>query len=560
MKRALRLSLLLMFACDGPDQPKDVVVDMDGDGSAEGEDCDDLDPNRHPGAPEICDDGVVQDCLGDVEGARAACRLQGALTLNLEADRMLRGVVGFPGSSVDGGGDLDGDELADLLIGVPLYEYHDDMPETLPGGDALVLRGAGALAGDDTDVDLAAADLALVSDAVDDYAGSSVAWAGDVDGDGLDDVIVGSPTSQTLQHVGIGWAYLLRSSSALAAGERVTLQTDADLTINGEWDGDYLGGRVSGVGDVEGDGLADILVVASWYATGQDAEPEGDETGAVYLLTSSGSLNSGATQLEATMAEVQFIGPENTFVYAIPAGPGDLDGDGLGDVVLGSASSDLFYDPDLGLGAVFVYPAAGVLSALPPKLSGEEAELIITPDPGSAYVGMCVSYAGDVEGDGLDDLIISTERTCGVSPCVVRASVMLSSGGLDLSAGRLSLAEADIHLLGGEIDSTLAFTNVSKAGDVDGDGLGDLLVSEYAVAAYLFLTSGSLASGGGVMQLTDADLTMSETNGTDWVGYVPDAAGDVNGDGLGDILIGTGSSDPSDPTNSDAYIVYGRSY
>ncbi|MCK6516843.1 putative metal-binding motif-containing protein [Myxococcota bacterium] len=560
MKRALRLSVLLMFACDGPDQPKDVVVDMDGDGSAEAEDCDDLDPERYPGAPEVCDDGVVQDCLGDVEGARAACRLQGALTLNLDADRMMRGAVGFAGTSLDGGGNLDGDDLADLIIGVPYYEYYPDPAETWPGGDALVLRGAGALAGDDPYVDLAAADVSIYNESWEDFSGYSVAWAGDVDGDGLDDALVGSPSTDYGYESGTGWAFLLRSSSALAAGARLSLQTSADLTLTGEHDGDYFGAYVRGVGDVDADGLADVLVAASTYAMGEEVIYESDLWGALYLFTSSGSLNSGATSLEATMAEVQFLGPEDTFVHAVPAGAGDIDGDGLGDIVIGASIANLLVGENQEFGAVLVYPAAGALSSLPPTLSGTDAELLIGPDPSSYWVGEHVSYAGDVEGDGLDDLLIATGSYCASGDCAVRVSLFLSSGGLNLSAGQLTLADADLQLLGGPTAEVVEYTQLAKAGDVDGDGLGDLLISEHEVAAYLLLSSGSLARGGGVMALTDADLTMTEEHNGDWPGYMPSAAGDVNGDGLGDLLIGTGGADEEVPTNGDAYIVYGRSY
>ena len=402
------------------------------------------------------------------------------------------------GSSVSGAGDVDGDGHDDLLIGAP---GHDE-GGTQAGAAYLVL---GPVTGT---VDLSMAEAKLVGEERFDGVGlleGSVSGAGDVDADGHDDLLVGA-VNHTDGGVTVGAAYVV-----LGPVSGTLDLSFADAKLMSEAGSDAAAGwSVSGAGDVNGDGCADVLVGAPNADDGVD-----HQLGAAYLV-----LGPVSGTLDLSLADAKLVGEETSSFNGAGrdvAGAGDMDADGHDDLLVGAASAAY-----LVLG-----PVTGTLD-----LSMADAKLV--------GAGRSVSGGGDVDGDGNDDLLLGA----GDDVCLFLGPV----------AGTLDLSVADAKLLG-EGHDDFAGSSVSSAGDIDADGHADILVGAFgndeggfdAGAAYVVL--GPVT---GTLELSDADAKIAGEERRDWAGYSVSGAGDIDADGHADILVGA-------LFNGDgaAYVLYG---
>jgi len=172
------------------------------------------------------------------------------------------------GYSVSTAGDVDGDGLSDILVGAVYYDEGGSN-----AGKAYLVLGS-SLSG--ASMNLSAADHAFIGEVDEDYAGCSVSTAGDVDGDGLSDVLVGADDNDD-GGLNAGKAYLVLGSSLSGASMNLSA---ADHAFIGEDVGDATGVAVSTAGDVDGDGLSDVLVGAD------ENDDGGSSAGKAYLLIS----------------------------------------------------------------------------------------------------------------------------------------------------------------------------------------------------------------------------------------------------------------------------------
>jgi hypothetical protein len=351
------------------------------------------------------------------------------------------------------------------------------------------------------------------------YFGSSVASAGDVNGDGYSDVIVGA-FGYSNGESGEGQTYLFLGS---ATGP----STIPAWTAESDQVSAQFGFSVASAGDVNGDGYSDVVVGALYYDNG-----EGDEGQSyLYLGSASGLSSTAAWTAESDQAMAQFG-------YSV-AGAGDVNGDGYSDVVVGANAYDNGENNE-GRAHLYLGSASGLSSTADWTAESNQ----------SALFGWSVASAGDVNGDGYSDVVVGA---------VQYSNPETHEGGSYLFLGAAS-GLSTIAAWTAESDQNAAWfgCSVASAGDVNGDGYSDVVVGAryYDNAegdegrAYLYLGSASgLASGA-------AWIAESNQNGAEFGGSVA-SAGNVNGDGYSDLAVGAPYYDNGESDEGRSYLYMG---
>jgi hypothetical protein len=433
------------------------------------------------------------------------------------------------GMAVSSAGDVDGDGLDDFLVGA----YQSD-PGGHDSGKAYLFLGSSL--GSSGTIDLADADYSFLGEGSADYAGYSVSDAGDVDGDGLADFMVGAPGNDDTRPYA-GKAYLFLGAS-LGSSATIDLSA-ADYIFEGEESEDKAGVSVAGVGDVDGDGLDDVLV----GALGNDEG--GSRAGKVYLIFGA-SLGISST-IDLADADYSFVGEASEdIVGASLMRAGDVDGDGLDDLLIGA------YGSDEGHGKAYLI--FGVSLGSDTTILLADADYSFLGEYSSDYAGYAVSGAGDVDGDGLADIVVGAKLNDEGGGGAGKAYLFPGSSlGSDTT---IDLADAPYTFIG-EAGDQAAF-RVLSPGDVDGDGLSDLMFTAPGSESFTGKAYLVLGSSVGVMDrhLANADYIFVGESPDDYVGFGwTRPAGDVNGDGLDDILLGAPYSDDGGSDDGKAYLL-----
>lgn len=397
-----------------------------------------------------------------------------------------------------------------------------------------------------------------------DNTGVAVSSAGDINGDGFADILIGADLADPNGRDS-GQSYVVFGTDVVIGVplELSSLDGSNGFVLRGAAAGEHSGYSVSAAGDVNGDGFDDLIIGA------YGANANGNQSGQSYVVFGKSSF--------AASFELAALDGSNGFALAGAAAidfsgfsvdvAGDVNGDGFSDLIIGaylagsngslSGKSFLVFGSDAGFDATLNLSALDGGNGF--SLNGEAA------NDGSGY---SVSGAGDINDDGLDDLIIgawgadSNGIDSGKS-YVVFGSTQAFPANVELS----SLDGSNGFSLSGEKDTDFSGWSVSGAGDVNGDGIDDLIVGAFN-AAPNGNSSGKAYVVYGQNGDFSANLDLSQLDGSNGyqiygkaeghnTGWSVSAAGDYNGDGFDDLIIGAHAADPNGSDSGQSHVIFG---
>jgi hypothetical protein len=411
------------------------------------------------------------------------------------------------GYTVASAGDVNGDGYADVVVGAPLQSqlaYKD--------GAVYVFHGsANGLS--------ASANWFTGSGLQGSWFGHSVSTAGDVNGDGYDDIVVGAYSYKN------GDQEPEEGAAFLYYGSKDGLQGEPGWQVESDQANAQLGYAVAGAGDLNNDGFDDLAVGARYYTGDEENE------GALYVYY-------GGKDGPALTADLLIEGDQSNGGFgSTVASAGDVNGDGCDDLLVGAPNFD--YE-EVNAGAVFgFYGSKDGMS--------ESWDWRAISDQPEADFGISVGVAGDVNGDGFADVVVGAPGYAYEPASLGSAFVYYGS--------RDGLSETESWRADSGQTTALFGSSVSSAGDVDKDGYDDVIVGAYKYRAdqpeeggafvYLGTPTGLKPYYGWWVVGDKADA---------WFGYSVAAAGDVDQDGFADVVVGS----PNYRVDKDTIV--GRAY
>lgn len=319
--------------------------------------------------------------------------------------------------------------------------------------------------------------IILTGEASGNRFGISVATAGDVNGDGYSDAIVGAN--------GNGRAYIYFGGPLM--------DNTADIILIGESSSDLFGVSVSSADDVNGDGYSDVIVGANGYS---------NYKGRAYIYFGGSSMNNTADVIMTGESTSNYFG------WTVSKA-GDVNGDGYADVIVGAPLYNGF------VGSAYIYYGGSSMN--------NSADVFMTGEVSNSKFGISVSTAGDVNSDGFSDIIVGAEtynNNTGIAYICYGGSPMNNS--------------ADV-VLHGEAANNRFGISVFSAGDVNGDGYSDVIIGAHQ---YSNSTGRAYIFWGGSSMNNIPDVILTGENTDDNFGYSVCGIGDINADGYSDVTVG----------------------
>lgn len=411
------------------------------------------------------------------------------------------------GLSMDATGDINGDSFDDAIVGTPHYangtgqiQIYYGSPAGLPNTPSLTLIGPEEKS----------------------FFGRAVSMAGDVNNDGFDDVIVGVPyyTNEIYEDgwygvnewYGIGKVYIYH-------GTAEGLSNTPAVIIEGEQLESAFGFAVSNAGDVNGDGFDDVVVGAPMYMISYEY------VGKAYVYSGSptGIQPSPAWAVDSSNLGSSNIHNGDRFGISVSTA-GDVNGDGFDDIIIAGA----FVPSTVTTGGlVFGYYGAATGLSVIPNWSAE-----------GSNIGRTISNAGDINNDGFDDVIIGCDM-CSNGENNEGVTVVYYGSATGLSGVANWTFESN------QLQAYLG-SFVSSAGDINNDGYSDIVISSpaYNFGGRVLVFLGS-SSGLNALPYWTLDSGQSLPNNPRLGDQL--SAGDVNGDGFSDIIVSTSKYDQGQP-------------
>lgn len=460
----------------------------------------------------------------------------------------------FSGTAVSKIGDFNGDNIDDLSIGA----FAADPNGNTAAGESYVVFGTNN--GFPANLDLANLDgnngLTLQGIDIQGLLGGAIGGAGDINNDGTDDLIIGAFGAPANGNNNAGKAYVVFGNSGLPANiDLANLNGSSGFVLSGFNEFDYAGVDVGGAGDINNDGIDDLYI----SAPGPLSSPP-SKTYVVFGSETGFPANIDLSQLNGSNGFV--VNDSRGLAGSAVSKAGDINNDGIADLIIGAdeGSSDSYV-----VYGSSSFPATVELSSI---LNGTNGSLlsatdVLNPD------GTTVRGVGDVNNDGIDDLMVAVSGTTVVDNLpITKGYVVFGDRSLpsrfDLSAlnGSNGFAINDFS-----IDNILGFS-IGEVGDFNQDGIDDILIGTSQADA-----NGNIDSGKSYVVFgkrdgnfpTNIDLSRLDSrdglvlNGVeteDLTGSAVDGAGDLNNDGVSDLIVGAPGSLFSDAPGK-SYVVFG---
>jgi hypothetical protein len=443
------------------------------------------------------------------------------------------------GTSSVATGDFNGDGVEDLLVGAAFADGPDGSRED--AGEAYLIFGSEGLRGT---LDLAPDDVDLVVYGAQsgDNLGFGVA-AADLNNDGVDDVVVSAPASdgRPAQRTDVGEVYVIHGSADLG-GEVDILKGQQDFTFIAAEGFARAGSSLVGM-DVNGDDIDDLVIGAPFAGREPGTPPGGRRTsvGEVYVVFGSPSFG-GSVSVASEDQDVTFVGDDGFDGFGRSVAVGDVDGDGIGDIVVGASDADGPDNERADGGEAFVFLGSRDLNG---RVGTEHARLRVIGADGGDALGRTVG-AGDFNGDGFSDVVLIAPQADGRGNARdASGEAYVLFGASDL-AGEIDLADgaADVVIYGAD-SGDLIGTALSVA-SIDGDELDDIAVgAPFASSAgngrlfagEVYVIPGKALSGNLDLRFDVEDITFvygADVRDEFGAGLT---LGDFNGDGSQEVAV-----------------------
>ena len=396
--------------------------------------------------------------------------------------------------------------------------------------------------------------IKITGEASTDHTGWSVSGAGDVNGDGYADFIIGTYNASPLERINAGESYLVfGKKSGLTDIDLRNLTLTQGIKIIGATQGDKSGNAVSSAGDVNGDGYDDVIIAA----TKKSYLIFGKRYGLTNIDIKNLIISQGITIIGSNI--------KDTIGWSVSSA-GDVNKDGYDDLIIGSHYENILGHNSAGesylifgkknltdIDLVYLFPPQGI------KIQGSN-----TNDES----GCSVSSAGDVNNDGYNDIIIGARYATPLERTNAGESYLIfgkSNGFAGITLKNLALPQG-IKILGANSGDNSGWA-VSGAGDVNNDGYDDIIIGaryanplERTNAGVTYLIFGK---SDGFTNLDLRNLALPQgikilgANSGDNSGWAVSGAGDVNNDGYDDIIIGATGA-PAGTLKGETYLIFGK--